>query len=100
MNAYDIIIKPVLTEKSYKDIAGKKYTFIVDKNATKIDIKNAVREIFKVEVDRVNTINVKSKSKTKNTKSGVIVGKTSSYKKAMVTLTSDSKSIEFFESLN
>ncbi len=100
MNAYDIIVKPVLTEKSYADIANKKYTFIVSKDATKVDVKNAVKEIFKVEVDRVNTINVKSKTKSQNTKSGRTVGKTSAYKKAIVTLTKQSKPIEFFESLN
>lgn len=100
MNAYDIIVKPVLTEKSYADIANKKYTFIVSKDATKVDVKNAVKEIFKVEVDKVNTINVKPKTKTQNTKSGRTVGKTTAYKKAIVTLTQDSKPIEFFESLN
>lgn len=100
MNAYDVIVKPVLTEKSYADIARKRYTFIVNTNATKIDVKNAVKEIFNVDVAKVNTINVKPTKKSQNTKAGRVVGKTSAYKKAIVTLTSDSKPIEFFESLN
>ena len=100
MNAYDVIVKPVLTEKSYAGIAGKRYTFIVNPNATKIDVKNAVKEIFNVDVAKVNTINVKPTKKSQNTKAGRVVGKTSAYKKAIVTLTSDSKPIEFFESLN
>jgi len=100
MNAYDCIIKPVLTEKSYADIANKKYTFVVSKDATKIDIKNAVEQIFKVKVDRVNTLITKPKTKSQNTKNGRTVGKTVAYKKAFVTLSKDSKPIEFFESLN
>ena len=100
MNAYDVIVKPVLTEKSYADIAGKRYTFIVNSNATKIDVKNAVKEIFKVDVAKVNTINVKPTKKSQDTKAGRVIGKTSAYKKAIVTLTQDSKPIEFFESLN
>ena len=73
---------------------------IVNSNATKIDVKNAVKEIFKVDVAKVNTINVKPTKKSQNTKAGKVFGKTSAYKKAIVTLTSDSKPIEFFESLN
>ncbi|MDR0850057.1 MAG: 50S ribosomal protein L23 [Christensenellaceae bacterium] len=100
MNAYDIIKKPLLTEKSYADIANKRYTFVVDKDANKIEIKQAVEKIFKVKVKQVNTLNVRGKEKAQNTKNGRTVGKTSSYKKAIVWLASDSKPIEFFESLN
>ena len=100
MNAYDIIKKPLLTEKSYADIANKRYTFVVDKDANKIEIKQAVEKIFKVKVKQVNTLNVRGKEKAQNTKKGRTVGKTSSYKKAIVWLAADSKPIEFFESLN
>lgn len=100
MNAYDIIIRPLLSEKSYATIPDKKYTFIVSKDANKIQIRQAVEEIFKVKVKQVNTLVVKGKEKTQNTKNGRSVGKTSDYKKAIVWLTSESKPIEFFESLN
>jgi large subunit ribosomal protein L23 len=100
MNAYDIIKKPLLSEKSYATISDKKYTFIVDLNANKIQIKQAVEQIFKVKVKQVNTLIVKGKVKTQNTKQGRSVGRTSDYKKAIVVLTKDSKPIEFFESLN
>lgn len=100
MNAYDVIVKPVLTEKSYAGIQAKVYTFIVNKDATKVDIKNAVKEIFKVNVAKVNTMIYKPTTKTQNTKSGRTKGQTASFKKAVVTLTEDSKPIEFFESLN
>ncbi len=100
MNAYDIIKKPLLSEKSYATIPDKKYTFIVDINANKIQIRQAVEQIFKVKVKSVNTLIVKGKVKTQNTKQGRSVGKTSDYKKAIVRLTADSKPIEFFESLN
>ncbi len=100
MNAYDIIKKPLLSEKSYAKISEKVYTFIVNKNATKVDIKNAVEEIFKVNVDKVNTMNVKGHEKSQNTKKGRTVGRTSDYKKAVVTLKKESKPIAFFESLS
>ena len=100
MNAYDIIKRPLLSEKSYATISDKKYTFVVDNDANKIEIKQAVEQIFKVKVKRVNTLNVKGKEKTQNTKQGRSVGRTSNYKKAVVWLTDDSKPIEFFESLN
>ena len=100
MNAYDIIKKPLLSEKSYATIPDKKYTFVVDIDANKIQIKQAVEEIFKVKVKRVNTLVVKGKKKIQNTKQGRSVGKTSDYKKAIVWLTKESKPIEFFESLN
>lgn len=100
MTAYDIIKKPLLSEKSYAGIADKRYTFVVDKDANKIQIKQAVEEIFKVKVKQVNTLTVKGKEKSQNTKKGRTVGKTSDYKKAIVWLTKESKPIEFFESLN
>jgi len=96
MKNYDIIIKPVLTEKSYADIANKKYTFVVASKANKVEIKKAIEEIFGVKVRNVNTVNVRGKEK----RQGLTSGKTSSYKKAYVQLTADSKPIEFFESLN
>ncbi|MCI7003412.1 MAG: 50S ribosomal protein L23 [Eubacteriales bacterium] len=99
MKAHDIIIKPILTEKSYKGLANKVYTFKVAKDANKIEIKKAIEEIFDVKVEKVNTLNVKGKTKAQNTKQGRTVGKTSDYKKAIVTLTKDSKTIAFFDSL-
>lgn len=96
MKAYDIIIKPVLSEKSYDGIAIKDYTFIVAKAANKTEIKNAVEEIFNVKVDRVNVVNYQGKIK----RMGKTQGRRSSFKKAFVKLTQDSKPIEFFESLS
>ena len=99
MRAHDIIIKPILTEKSYAGIANKVYTFKVAKDANKVEIRKAVEEIFGVNVEKVNTLNVKGKTKSQNTKQGRTVGRTSDYKKAVVTLTKDSKTIAFFDSL-
>ena len=99
MRAHDIIIKPILTEKSYKNIANKVYTFKVAKDANKVEIRKAIEEIFGVQVEKVNTLNVKGHTKSQNTKQGRTVGKTSDYKKAVVTLTKDSKTIAFFDSL-
>lgn len=96
MVAHDIIIKPILSEKSYADIANKKYYFKVAKKATKTQIKNAIEEIFKVKVASVNTLNVYGKIK----RQGRTEGLTGNYKKAVVQLSSDSKSIEFFDSLS
>ena len=95
MNKYDIIIKPILSEKSNFNIAFKVYTFKVAKNATKTQIKKAVEEIFDVKVAKVNTASYDGKMKRR----GRTQGKTPSYKKAYVTLTQDSKSNEHFESL-
>ena len=95
MNKYDVIISPILTEKSYDGIAEKKYTFKVASDATKTQIKVAVEDIFGVKVAKVNTVNVNGKKK----RMGRNEGMTSPYKKAVVTLTADSKTIEFFESL-
>ncbi len=92
----DVIIKPIITEASMDGLAEKKYTFEVAKNATKADIAHAVEEMFKVEVLSVNTINMKKKPK----RLGVHFGYTSEWKKAIVTLKPDSKTIEFFEGLN
>ncbi len=94
MNAYDIIIAPIISEKTMNMLADKKYTFKVNPNANKIEIKKAVEEIFKVEVDKVTTINVIGKNK----RVGVHEGKRSDWKKAIVKLKGN-KTIEFFESL-
>ena len=94
--AHDIIIKPIITEASMANMGLKKYTFKVDKNANKIEISNAVEKLFGVKVSKVNTINVKGREK----RVGANKGFTSSWKKAIVTLTPDSKGIEFFESMN
>lgn len=95
MTVYDVIIEPVLSEKSYDGIPEKKYTFKVVKSATKSQIKAAVEQIFGVKVAKVNTSNCDGKTK----RMGRHEGKTASYKKAIVTLTEGSKAIEFFESL-
>ncbi|MBO5309845.1 MAG: 50S ribosomal protein L23 [Clostridia bacterium] len=100
MKAYDIIKKPLMSEKSYAQIQDKVYTFIVDKNANKVEIRKAVEEIFNVQVEKVNTVTTKGEAKVRNTKSGVVKGKTSDIKKAIVTLKKDSKPIAFFESLS
>lgn len=95
MSPYDIIIKPVLTEKSFDGIGSKTYTFIVAKNATKTEIKKAIEEIFGVEVKRVNTINSLGKIR----RMGRTEGRRPSTKKAYVTLSENSKGIEFFDSM-
>ena len=92
----DIIIKPIITEASMDALANKRYTFKVAKNATKPEIAKAVEAMFGVKVDKVNTINMKKKPK----RLGVHAGYTSEWKKAIVTLKSDSKTIEFFDGLN
>lgn len=95
MNKYDIIRKPIVTEKSMEDMENKKYTFEVDKNATKIEIKAAVEEIFNVKVKKINTMNMRGKLK----RQGAHMGRRPSWKKAIVKLTDDSEPIEFFESI-
>lgn len=92
----DIIIAPVITEKSMSGIAGKKYTFKVAKDANKYEIADAVEKLFKVTVAKVNTVSVRGR----NRRMGRYVGTTSSWKKAIVTLKADSKTIEFFDGLN
>ena len=94
--AQDIIIKPVITEASMDGLAMKKYTFKVAAGATKPEIAKAVEVMFGVKVEKVNTINMKKKPK----RLGVHFGYTSEWKKAIVTLTDDSKTIEFFDGLN
>ena len=91
----DIIITPIITEASMDMLDAKKYVFKVQKTATKADIANAVEEMFKVEVATVNTISMKSKNK----RVGYHFGKTSEWKKAIVTLKASSKTIEFFDSM-
>lgn len=95
MNAYDIIKKPVISEKSTDGIPAKKYVFVVDERADKTQIKAAVEQIFGVTVEKVNVVNVRGKYK----RQGRTEGYTSKFKKAYVKLTAESKAIEFFESL-
>ena len=94
--AQDIIIKPIITEASMDKLADKKYTFKVADGATKPEIAKAVEELFGVKVASVNTISMKKKPK----RLGVHFGYTSEWKKAVVTLTEESKNIEFFDGLN
>ena len=96
MNAYDIIIRPVITEQSMADVADKKYVFQVALDANKTQIKAAVEEIFNVKVAKVNTL--RQLGKVKRT-GAYPKGKRADYKKAVVTLTADSKTIEFFEGM-
>ncbi|MBR6444161.1 MAG: 50S ribosomal protein L23 [Firmicutes bacterium] len=95
MTPYDIIRKPVISERSMADAQNKKYTFKVDVRANKTQVRDAVEEIFDVEVKKVNIMNVKGKEK----RMGRNKGMTAATKKAIVTLTDDSKEIEFFQSL-
>ena len=96
MNAYDIIRKPVITEQSMADVADKKYVFEVAMAANKTQIKEAVELAFGVKVAKVNTIRMQGKVK----RTGAYpAGKRAYYKKAIVTLTADSKTIEFFEGM-
>ena len=96
MNAYDIIVRPVITEQSMESVADKKYVFMVDINSNKTEIKAAVEEIFGVKVSKVNTL--RQLGKVKRT-GAYPKGKRADYKKAIVTLTADSKTIEFFEGM-
>ncbi|KXB46237.1 ribosomal protein L23 [Tissierellia bacterium KA00581] len=95
ITAYDIIIKPVVTESSMEAMEQKRYTFKVDPKANKSEIKKAIETIFGVKVKKVNTMNITGKKK----RMGANVGKRSDWKKAIVTLTEDSKEIEFFEGI-
>ncbi len=94
--AHDIIIRPVITEASLAATQNLRYTFEVLPEATKSEIANAVEEIFKVKVAKVNTVNVRGHFRRQGQNSG---GYTKSWKKAVVTLTKDSKAIEFFEGM-
>lgn len=96
MIAQDIIIRPVITEKSMLGASEKKYTFEVAKSANKIEIAKACEELFKVEVAKVNTVSVRGRFRRQGRNNG---GYTKSWKKAVVTLKSDSKPIEFFEGM-
>ena len=95
MKHYDIIRRPVLSEKSYSEIANKKYVFEVAVDANKIEIKEAVEKAFGLKVEKLNTVNVRGKLK----RQGRTQGYTSKRKKAIVQLTKDSKAIEIFENL-
>ena len=95
MTAYDVILKPVITETSMDDAQNKKYTFKVAVDANKTQVKLAVEEIFGVEVEKVHIMNVNGKMK----RMGRYIGRTAASKKAIVTLTEKSKEIEFFQSL-
>ena len=94
--AYDIVIKPIITEQSMEDTENRKYVFQVAADANKVEIAKAVEEIFGVKVEKVNTIRMDGKVK----RTGAYpAGRRASWKKAMVKLTADSKTIEFFEGM-
>lgn len=95
MNKFDIVKRPIVTEQSMEQMEENKYTFEVEKNATKPEIKEAIEEIFGVKVERISTMNVRGKLK----RQGVHQGRRPSWKKAIVTLTDDSEPIEFFDSI-
>lgn len=93
---YDVLLKPVITEKSMSLMGEKKYTFLVHPDANKIQIREAVEKMFDgVKVLKVNTLNAQGKAKRR----GYLTGRTAAVKKAVVTLTNDSKDIEFFEGM-
>lgn len=92
---YDIIRRPVITEKSMASMSDKKYTFIVDVHANKTMVKKAIEDVFGVKVDEVKVMNTMGKNK----RVGVHMGKRPDYKKAIVKLAADSKAIEFFEGM-
>ena len=96
MTAYDIIKRPIITEQSMADTEMKRYTFEVAKSANKIEIAKAVEQIFGVKVAKVHTLNMQGKLKRMGARPAV---RRPSWKKAMVTLTADSKAIEFFEGM-
>ena len=95
-NSYDIIIRPIITERSMAAVAEKKYVFEVAKTAGKVEIKDAIEKIFDVKVAKVNTLNVSGKAKRMGAGRP---GTTRSWKKAYVQLTADSKTIEVFEGM-
>ena len=93
---FDVILRPVVTEKSMADMAEKKYTFLVHPEANKVQIKEAVEKMFEgAKVKAVNTMNLEGKKKRR----GMVIGKTAKRKKAIVTLAADSKEIEIFSTL-
>ncbi|MBE0450008.1 MAG: 50S ribosomal protein L23 [Clostridia bacterium] len=93
--SYDVIVRPIVTENSMMQTSDRKYTFEVLKDANKTEIKKAVQEVFGVKVEKVCTMHVKGKLK----RQGKHEGYTRSWKKAIVKLTADSKTIEFFEGM-
>lgn len=93
MDPRDVIIRPWITEKSTEEMEDNKYTFVVDKRANKTQIKQAVKELFDVDVKKVRTLNVKGKPK----RLGRFLGRTPNWKKAVVVLEEDSKPINVFE---
>ena len=93
--AQDIILRPIITEESMMGVSDKKYTFKVAKDANKIEIAKAVEELFGVKVSKVNTMNVRGHLR----RQGMNQGYTASWKKAIVTLTEDSKTIDFFDGM-
>ena len=93
--AQDIILRPIITEESMMGVSEKKYTFKVAKDANKIEIAKAVETLFGVKVSKVNTMNVKGHLR----RHGMNQGYTASWKKAIVTLTADSKTIDFFDGM-
>ena len=95
MFAQDVVIRPIITEKGMQGIPEKKYTFEVAKKANKIEIRKAVEELFNVKVKKVATVNVRGRLR----RQGRNQGYTRAWKKAYVTLTPDSKEIEFFEGM-
>ena len=95
-NAYDVIRRPIITEQSMEHTDLKKYVFEVARDAGKIEIKKAVEEVFGVKVAKVNTLTVKGKEKRQGR---TPAGYTATWKKAVVRLTDDSKTIEFFEGM-
>ncbi|TZE82722.1 50S ribosomal protein L23 [Calorimonas adulescens] len=95
MELHDVLIRPIVTEKTMEMMAEKKYAFVVDRNATKTQIKNAVENIFGVKVEKVYTANRIGKVK----RVGRFEGRRPDWKRAIVKLTADSKGIEFFEGL-
>ena len=95
-NVYDIIKRPVITEQSMESVGDKKYVFMVDVDSNKTEIKEAVEKIFSVKVKKVNTVRMQGKMK----RTGAYPqGRRAAYKKVVVTLTPDSKTIEFFEGM-
>ena len=97
---YDVVLRPVITEKSMNMMADKKYTFYVNPQATKTQVKDAVEKLFAgTKVVSVNTMNIDGKNRRRNTADGIVTGKTAAKKKAIVQLTADSADIELFTGL-
>lgn len=95
MNVHDVILYPLISEKTMLGISDLKYTFKVRKDASKVDVRNAVEKIFNVKVLKVNTINVRGRKRRR----GRIIGYTPSWKKAIVALVPGQKGIEFFNQI-